>query len=58
MLNSNIKYTIIRKYHNLYGLEELVRRIIRHHVNDSNIETELQGCSNHKVKNDEEQFHG
>ena len=58
MSDSNTKYTVIREYNNLYGLEELVRRIIRHHIKDTPIETVSQGCLNHKEKHYEKEFNG
>ena len=54
MSKSIIHYTVIREYGNLYGLEEIVRRIIQRHFEDVQIDTVLKGCSNQEVKNYEQ----
>lgn len=32
-------YTVIREYNNLYGLEEVIKRIIHYHINDISMES-------------------
>lgn len=44
------EYTVIREYNNLYGLEEVIKRIIRHHINDISIENLSQGYTSQQVK--------
>lgn len=50
MLNSTEKYCVIREYKGDFDIEELMKRIIRIHVN-SNIEIN-KGCSDHEVQYD------
>lgn len=45
MTKPNENYTVIREYQCLYDVEELVRRIIRHHMQDACEKREL---SEHK----------
>lgn len=49
MANIQTRYTIIREYKNNFGIDELLRRILRFHIqNDIVLETS-NGCSNHEV---------
>lgn len=41
MATPNKSYTVIREYQCLYDAEELVRRIIRHHMKDACEKKEL-----------------
>lgn len=37
-IKSIYEYTVIREYLNLYGMEETVEHIIRHHIENTSIE--------------------
>lgn len=52
------KYEIIREYGNLYGLEELVRRIIRRHIRDNSPRKAMPECPRQGVNDYAEQFGG
>lgn len=37
------KHTVLREYQGLYDIEELLRRIVRRHINDSYEKDEMPG---------------
>lgn len=45
------KYTVVRVYENKYGIDEMVKRIIRIHLNTVTLEQKNnKECSNREVK--------
>lgn len=44
----NRQYRIIRGYNNRYGLEALVRRIVRHHINSTEAADKIQNHPDYK----------
>lgn len=57
MLQHNT-YKVIREYDNRYGLEELLRRIIRHHIKEVSPGDLILGCSKDGVTGHAERFSG
>ena len=57
MLQHNT-YKVIREYDNRYGLEELLRRIIRHHVKEGYSGKQIQGNPNSGVTGHAKRFGG
>lgn len=49
MLKSTKNYTVIRDYQCMYDTEELIRRIIRHHIVDAYEKEKASGCEGHEA---------
>ncbi len=47
---NNRQYRVIRGYNNRYGLEALVRRIVRHHINGVDSLDKMQSQTGHKLQ--------
>lgn len=58
MSETQTRYTIIREYKNQFGIDELVRRILRFHIQDDIVLETSKGCSNHEVINYDKQHYG
>ena len=53
------RYTVLREYENKYGINEMMKRIIRIHLKTMISERKNEKeCSNHEVKKDENQQYG
>lgn len=57
MLQQNT-YKVIREYDNRYELEELLRRIIRHHIKEIHSDKMAQGNPNGEVTGHAKRFGG
>lgn len=58
MSKTQPQYTIIREYKNHFGIDELLKRILRFHIqNDTIVETNKE-CSNHEVTDDDRKDNG
>lgn len=57
MLQHNT-YKVIREYDNRYELEELLRRIIRHHIKEIHLDKMVQGNPNGEVTGHAKRFGG
>lgn len=52
------QYTVIREYKNHFGIDELLERILRFHIQSDTIVETSKGCSNHEVIDYDRQYNG
>lgn len=49
MLKTTKSYIVMREYQCMYDTEELIRRIIRHHIMDAYEKEKASGCARHEA---------
>ena len=47
------QYTVVREYKNAFDIQELVKRIVRIHIQQDMTTDVGKGCSNHEVVHDD-----
>ena len=52
------QYTIIREYKNNFSIDELIKRILRFHIQNDIVLEISKGCSNHEVIDYDKQHYG
>lgn len=58
MSKTQTQYTIIREYKNYFGTDELVKRILRFHIQNDMVLKTSKGYSNQEVIDYERQHYG